>query len=68
MKMALSQLLRSAKFVNVLLALNAQNVLSAVLAIVAIEIAAEIVVGKIHVEIIVSHIVAVEPLLPMENF
>jgi hypothetical protein len=54
--------------VNALLAQNAQNALSAVLAIVAIEIAAEIVVGKIHVEIIVSHTAAAEPSLQMENF
>jgi hypothetical protein len=68
MKMALSQSLRSAKFANVLLALNVQSVLSAVLAIVAIEIAAEIVAVKIHVEIIVSHTAAAEPSLQMENF
>ena len=68
MKMALSQSLRSAKFANVLLALNVQSELNAVLAIAAKEIAVEIVAVKIHVEIIVSHNAAAEPTLQMENF
>jgi hypothetical protein len=56
------------KFANALLALNAPSEPSAVLAIVAIEIAAEIVAVKIHVEIIVSHTAAAEPSSPTENF
>jgi hypothetical protein len=60
MKMALSQLLRSVKFVNVQLAQNVPSAQNAALAIVVTVIADAIAIVEIHAEITVSHTVAAE--------